>query len=787
MGDPPPGGELLAAAAEARSVREVAALLRDLRRRQARTTGEPVLTYRQLATRTGWSRGIIGEYLTGNVLAPTDRFDDLVQLLGATAREQGVLATARDRAEDAGRERASPKRSATPVIRPRQLPADIPVFAGRVEQSTQIDRLFARPAGEAPGVVVITGPAGMGKTAFAVRTAHARAIDYPDGQLFLNLRGFDPNYRPMTASGGLRKLLEALGVPPAAVPVDVDSRSAMFRDMLSDRAMLIVLDNAIDAAAVRPLLPGGSAHLVLVTSRNQLASLVSLDGANPISMPPLTTAESREVLNRRLFARRAADPGPLDQDADVTAIDEMVLACGGLPLAIVIVGARAAINPEFPLPALAGELSGADGLLGLGRSDATEDLAEVFSWSYRRLSPVAARMFRVLGEHPGPDFSADLVAACVIDEAGGHRRSLTELVSANLLTERAPGRYAFHDLLHQYAKSLAQQNDSLDERAAGLERACAHYVRMGQAAAMALAPQRPPLSPAVDNPPPPMTRTGALAWFGAELTNILAAIAAVRPLARDELLWSLTWLLPHYLDWMGDRQTWVEIGEIALDVARRRGDRSGEALARLYLGNARFRQGDVTLGTQLHRESLAVYEAIGDLRGQASACNTLARSAGETESLDAGIAFAHRAVDLFAALDDQPGLGRGLNGLGAAYLQAGDPASALPICERAQQVLGPLDDRRDEALAWDRIGLAQRELGQFDVAIDAFRKAVDLFAGSPVHLATTLTHLGEAHLRRGDREAALAVWHQAVADLHELSTFEAVELRRRLDGLLTAA
>ena len=778
VGEQSHGGDLLASAAGARSVRDVAGLLRDLRRRQARATGEPVLTYRQLAGSTGWSRGIIGEYLTGNILAPTDRFDELVQLLGASAPEQGALATARDRAEDAVRAAPAPKRSAASLVRPRQLPADLPGFAGRSAEFAQIDRLIGPGAPARSGVVLITGPAGIGKSALAVRVAHLRAADHPDGQLFLDLRGFDPNYKPMTASGALRKLLESLGVASVDVPVDPESRSIRLRELLAGRRLLLVLDNAVDVKQLRPLLPGGD-HLVIVTSRSQLPSLVALDGAYPVTVPPLTHAESREVLQHRLFSRSGPEGEPA---ADDSAIDAMVSACGGLPLAIVIVGARAAINPDFPLPALADELSNTDGILTLG----TGDLAEVFSWSYRRLNPPAARLFRLLGEHPGPEFSRGVIAAVAAEHSA---RWTSELVQANLLIERVPGRFTFHDLLRGYAKTLAVQHDSEADRIGAVQRMCEQYVRAGHRAAVILAPQRPPLHPPVAGEPDegPADRAGALAWFGVELTNILAAVATGRAMGLDVVTWQLTWLLPHYLDWMGDRQTWVEIQTIALEIAVARGDLAGEALCRLYLGNAHFRRGEVAVGTAFHRDSLALYAAIGDLRGQASACNTLARSAGETESLEAGIDYAHRAVELFARLDDHAGLGRGLNGLGAAYLQAGNPVAALPICIRAQQVLQPLNDRRDEALAWDRIGLAQRELGQFDAAIDAFRRAVELFAGSPIHLATTLTHLGEAHFRRGDSEAALALWTRARGDLTDLTTLEAVELRRRLAELLDAA
>ncbi|MDG9673901.1 tetratricopeptide repeat protein [Micromonospora sp. DH14] len=334
------GGRALDAAG-AQTPDDLAGLLRALRRRHARHQGGGELTYRQLAVRTGWSHTAIAEYLTGKTLPPTDRLDALVRLLGATPVEQGALATARDRIAE--RRRRAPRRPHRMV--PRQLPADVATLVGRDDELAVLDTLVAAPT--ALVIAAISGTAGVGKTALAVHWAHRVADRFDDGQLYLNLRGFDPRGQALSTAKALHCLLGSLGVPAARVPTDLDARAALYRSALAGRRILLVLDNARDVEQLRPLLPGTPTAMVLVTSRNQLTALVGLDGAHPIPLGPLSRDAAGRLLTDRLGAQRVA--------AEPEAAEAIIAACARLPLALIVVAARVQ-QSGFRLATLATQL-----------------------------------------------------------------------------------------------------------------------------------------------------------------------------------------------------------------------------------------------------------------------------------------------------------------------------------------------------------------------------------------------------------------------------------------------
>ncbi len=361
---------------------------------------------------------------------------------------------------------------------PAQLPPEVAGFAGRAAQLRWLHGLLP----EAGPVALIAGTAGVGKTSLAIRFARQAASRFPDGQLYVNLRGFDPASAPVPPGTALSGFFDALGVPPRHVPVGLDAQSGLLRTLLDGKRVLLLLDNARDADQVRPMLPGSPGCLVLVTSRSQLTGLVVADGARLLPLGVLDAGEAASLLAGARPARVSAEPD---------AVAALVGRAAGLPLALSVTCARAASRPGALLRDLAAELADArDRLDALQTGDATTDLRAVFSWSVDKLSAPAARAFRLLSLHPGPDISAPAAASLIAAALPQARAALAELVRASLLTEDAAGRFGYHDLLRAYAAELSAATDSAADRDAALRRILDHYLRTAQAAAARLFPAR---------------------------------------------------------------------------------------------------------------------------------------------------------------------------------------------------------------------------------------------------------------------------------------------------------
>lgn len=416
---------------------------------------------------------------------------------------------------------AAPAPAAAPPVA-AQLPPPVPTFTGRDAQLAALDALVDRG-----GAVVVSGTAGVGKTALAVHWAHRAAARFPDGQLYVNLRGFDPAATPTEPARALHGFLEALGVPAARMPSDPDTMVSLYRTTVAGKRLLVVLDNARDAEQVRPLLPGSPDCLAIVTSRDQLILLVVTESAQPVPLDLLSPGEARDLLVRRLGERQVA--------AEPAAVDDIADRCARLPIALAIVAARAATNRHFSLAAVAGELGDLDAFRA---GDEATDVRAVFSWSCRTLSPPAARLFRLLSLHPGPDVAAPAVASLAGADGQTIGPLLTELTRANLFTEHTYGRYAFHDLLRAYAADLADETEPPAERRDAVHRLLDHCLHTAHAADLALHPH----FSAISLPPPragvtperPRSRSAAAAWFTAEVPVLLAAVPlAARSVSRD--------------------------------------------------------------------------------------------------------------------------------------------------------------------------------------------------------------------------------------------------------------
>jgi DNA-binding SARP family transcriptional activator len=448
---------------------------------------------------------------------------------------------------------------------PALLPLDAFGFVGRTDYLTRLDAILdaAREQPTATIIAALSGTAGVGKTALAVHWAHRVRHRFPDGQLHVDLRGFDPA-GAMPSREAVRRFLDALGVAPQRIPRDPAAQADLYRSEIAGRRMLILLDNARNSGHVRAMLPGSPSVVMLVTSRDHLFGLVATRGAHPVTLHMFTPAEARELLARRLGRDRVA--------AEPAAVDEIVQRCAGLPLALTIIGARAAAHPEFPLMVIAAQLGSPDGGLdALVGPDGTTDLRTVFSWSYRTLSAPAARLFRLLSTHPGLELSAAAaasIAGVALDRAGP---LLTELAGAHVINESLPGRYALPTLLRGYAGELAGRYDSAADRDAALHRLLGHYLQTAHAAAAALDPHQGPVPPLETGPGVTAEllsdRHEALTWFAMERGTLLAAVRRAAEAGYDRHALHLSSALAGYLDRCGLWADEVAALRVALEAA----------------------------------------------------------------------------------------------------------------------------------------------------------------------------------------------------------------------------
>jgi DNA-binding SARP family transcriptional activator len=668
-------------------------------------------------------------------------------------------------------------RPATPVVVPAQLPADTAAFTGRVEQLRRLDELASN--GAHPPAVVIAGTAGVGKTSLAVHWAHRMASQFPDGQLFVDLRGFGPSGSVMGAGEAVRGFLEALGVPPQRFPTTLEAQAGLYRSLLAGRRILVVLDNARDAEQVRPLLPGSPGSLAVMTSRNQLTGLVAADGAALVGLDLLAAAEGRELLERRLGQARVA--------AEPAAVAEIVDRCAGLPLALAVVAARATARAWFELAAVASELredqGGLDRLTG---GDVATDVRAVFSWSYQALGPEPARLFRLLAVHPGPDISAPAAASLAGVPVGHARGLLAELTGAHLLAEPVSGRYRLHDLLRSYAAELAGVVDGDRERRAGRRRLLDHYLHTAGTASSLFDPHRSPIEPGQPDPavtPEPLADHGqALAWFTREHRVLVAAVNQAVGTGFDAHGWQLAWALVVFLHRHGHWHDWVDTQQAALRAARRVGEPS--LLARMHRGNANAlaQLGRYEQAHAHFRDALDLLEGLGDKTGRAHTqlafAGTLEREGRHGEAL----VHAGQGLDLFGAVGDRPWQARALNAVGWFQTELGNHREAITACREALALQEEIGDRNGQALTWDTIGLAYQRLGDYQPAVSSFEQALALHRATShrYYEAETLGYLGDTHRAAGDAEAARAAWKLALSILDEIGDSGADDLRAKL-------
>ncbi|WP_230196570.1 AfsR/SARP family transcriptional regulator [Streptomyces coriariae] len=713
--------------------------------------------------------------------------------------QQQVLAKTPPPAPSQARDEAE-RRSDQPVRRrhgsllprPAQLPAAPADFVGR---EAEVDSLLRQltagertpPASSTMIINAIGGMAGVGKTTLAIHLAHRVADRYRDGQLYVDLRGFDLNGSAMTPAEAIRGFLENLGVSPQQIPDGLDAQAALYRSFLADRRMLVLLDNARDAEQVRPLLPGSAGCLVLITSRNQLSSLVAAHGAHPLALDVMSTESARESLVRRLGADRV--------DAEPEATQTIISLCGRLPLALSVITARALMNPRLPLGAMAEQLLEAKGSLdAFEGADRSTDIRAVFGWSYRTLSDDTARLFRLLSLHPGATFDVHSAAALGGLTVRRTRPSLAELVRAHLVAEEAGGRHRLHDLLRAYGREATDSYDTADDRDAAHDRLFRHYVQTAHTALRLLDPAHLVTVPAGIGPPAaagPSSVEAAVRWFQQERLTLTAVVRQAVQDDRPHDAWRLARLLDSMYERVGHWHDWADLQLTALGAAQQAGEPLGVAHAHAGLGRAHSLLRRYESAEEHLCQALVLFEALGDRVGQAHCLRQLGWLMTRTERDVLAIEHTRRALDLYRAAGHLSAQADSLNAL--AWYQA-----SLGACEDAvtSAVRSLLLYRRMAAgggsghgNTWDTLAFAHHHLGNLRRAVRCYERAVRLLraGGDRYNEAGSLSRLGDTLALAGAAEDARARWRQAVEILTPIDPDWAAEIQEKLSATVSAS
>lgn len=663
----------------------------------------------------------------------------------------------------------------------RQLPAPVRHFVGRDAALQELDRLADAVGEESVMISVIHGTGGVGKTALAVRWAHRAASRFPDGQLFANLRGFDPSREPLTPAEVIRGFLDAFAIPADQIPVGLDAQASLYRSLLAERRVLIVLDNARDVDQVRPLLPGSSGCLVIVTSRNELTGLVAVEGAHPLTVDLLTAAEAHNLLASHLgTSRLQEDPG---------AVGELVSRCARLPLALAIIAARAAAHPTFPLGTFAAELADTQRRLdAVDGGDQYTQVRSVFSWSYQRLSTQAAHLFRHLGLHRGPDITIPAAAHLAGLPQNQARQLLTDLSRAHMVNERVTGRYAFHDLLSAYASEQAEAHDSESGRRAAVRRLFVYKVHAASRADELLTPHRRRTPLYGQEPPGELPsfpgHAEALAWLSAERGNLAAAVRQAWEYQEYELGWrmaNLMWgmfrLEKHWDDWLGT-------DKIGLACAQACGDHKAEftMLSSLGVANRELRRFDEAMSYQ--QQALELSRRTGDRRNEAQALNGIGAVWGDMKRPEESFEYLAQALPIWREVGDRWGEAITISNLGEEDLVAGRIESSRRHFLAALVIQQEIGDRWGEAAALSYLGQVHKASQQYDEARHYLQEALAIHRELLDHSmeAFDLHHLGIIHRSLGQTGQSEACLREALAIYQRLNMPAASDVGRLLAG-----
>jgi DNA-binding SARP family transcriptional activator len=660
---------------------------------------------------------------------------------------------------------------------PRQLPAEVIGFAGRADEIGRLHALLDEHEAETDRstILVMTGMAGVGKTALAGYWSRR----FPDGQLWVDLRGYH-HRAAVTAEQALAYILRAFDIQGRDIPAELDSMVGLYRSVSDGRRMLVVLDNVSSVDQMYPLLPGGAGSFVLVTSRNELTGLVAEKGAQAIRLDPFTTEQARQMLARRLGGHRV--------DAERDAVDRIIGRCGGLPLALAIVAARAVARPGFALDALDQQLAAAsDQLDNFASPHGGVDVRAIFSWSYQTLTAPAARLFRFLGLHPTTELSSAAAASLVGAARSEARRLLDELAGAHLVTERVPDRFALHDLLHPYATELATGHETAQQRRAGQRRLLEFLTCTALNARPLLQPSESDVAvrDIVDGVVPLTfgSERHAREWYQAERHNLIAGVDLAYAVSFDDLCWRLahaSWIYLHL------NSSWNDVlrtHEVGLRAAERSGDRAGEAHMLSGIGSAYRATGRSSLAVETQRRALAIFQEVADVPGTATALSNLGAAYRDAGRFDEALACSRQAYEVDRARNEPGNMAISLYQIGLTLTAAGRAADAIPVICESLGALHQIGHRRGEALVLYALATAHTRLGQHDAAADHYRAALDIHLenGDRRHQAATLNGLGDALHKTGRLRESHDAWKHALAIYEELGAPDAADLRAKLE------
>ncbi|GAA0821550.1 ATP-binding protein [Streptosporangium amethystogenes subsp. fukuiense] len=640
-------------------------------------------------------------------------------------------------------------------------------FVNRTGEFEELNTILIGEDGD-PRVIsvcVIAGTAGVGKTSLALRWAYQVRDRFPDGQLYINLRGYDPG-EPVTARDALHRFLVALGVRAHSVPQDPDAAAALYRSRLAGRRVLVVLDNAATPDQVRPLLPGSAGCLTVVTSRNRLSSLAVRDGAHRLTLGTLPEPEAVALL-------RAVTAGYRPED-DEDKLTELARLCARLPLALRIAAERAVSYPHMRLDDLIADLRDESALwdaLSTGDDEEAGAVRTVFAWSYRALPEQAARLFRLLGLHPGPEFGLHAAAALAGLPPSRTRQLLDSLVGAHLLEQAAPDRYQFHDLLRAYAADQAQREEPPEEQEVALRRVLDWYLHTADAAQSWISPAeaRLELAPPADGTHPLgfSDYNAAVDWSERDHTSLLQAVRAAASTGQDRLTWQLSAVLSNAQSPSTPVADWLAVGRLGLAAAGRLGDRvaEGQLLTELGMGYTRINR--LTESLECHRNALAIWRELGDRLGEAHSLNLIGLAHLRTRRLDDAARHFEQAAVAFQEQDSAHWEATMLSNLASTHYHAGRLPEAEDAVRRALAAHRSLDNQRGEGNVLRLMSDLQCERGEVEEAMKSAQAALDIALGLRHHRLEGfwLITLGNAQRADGRFADALGSYHRS-ATLH---------------------